>query len=462
MVNFEGGSQAVTAMATQITTARNAPEVIKATMTGLHSTSGMYVFHSFALCPQGKILRPDKRGFYKINHREWITPADHAIEHSIAVSEQGLPIREIHHLVSEAWGPRGVSALAWCVASWFVSEIKKKIGFHPFLSLWGDVQASKTSLTIVLNQIQGFNTEGCPSGSMNSKAGLTRSIGRAANIFTSIIEGNDRDENNAFETSSILPLYNSNPLAIKALYSNDMQTRVIPFGGALMLSANNELFIGPAEKERTISLEFKTAFLNEQTRAAHDQLCKVPLPELARTIMLTLQNRKTFEKEWYGEFIKASNDLSAVKNRRIRENHALLLCFHRLFCKVHGIKNSRIQAFLEETAILKEITSAEREHTIADNLFEQIDMISDENLRKCLHADSETGLIHMYLAGIEQNLRGIGIQFSSNRMLFDALRRHPGFIKSSVPFRFPDDTEIGQSGRPKLRRTWAFNAKKMN
>lgn len=290
---------------------------------------------------------------------------------------------------------------------------------------------------------------------------MVRNIGRVSNLFASILEGNTRDDRSGFDNSSILPLYNRNALQTKATFSNDLQTVETPFSGALSFVANNEVFQGKAERERVISIEFKTDDLTETTRKAHDQLCRIPLPELTRTILVTLKHRQTFESEWYDAFLQASKDLAEISNRRIRENHALLLAFHRLFCEVHGIKNIRLKNYLKKIGRLKEISSAAREHSLVEDLFEKIDLIQDDKLTSCLDADEETGMIHIYLAGVEQNLRSIGLQFSANRALFDALQMHPAFVKSSVYFRFPNDPEKGLDGRSKLRRTWKFDAKKM-
>lgn len=459
-VNFEGGTQAATALATKISTTK-APEVTTLPLVGWDVGTRWYVFNSFAIDHAGKLHKPDKRGFFKVNHRYWIKPPAHSSDKAIVPADSGKSIREIHKLIFEAWGQRGTSCMAWVVASWFTALIKEKINFMPFLDVFGDVQSAKTSLAVILAQLQGFDNEGITASSLNTRKGLVRSIGRVSNLFSAILEGNTRDDKSGFDHSSILPLYNRNPLRTTAMFSTDLQTVETPFAGALAFVANNSVFQGKAERERTISIEFKTDHLTESSRAAHDQLCKIPLSELARTIVLTLRHRQVFESEWHTTFLKACNDLGAINNRRIRENHALPLAFHRLFCKIHGIKNCRLKDYLEKIGTLKEITSADREHGLVEDLFEKIDMIDETKLLNCLHMDKKTKMIHFHLPGIEQNLRSIGFQFSANKQLFDALQQHPAFIKSRAPFRFPNTTEIALDGRPKLRKVWLFSAKKM-
>ncbi len=459
-VSFEGGTMASTALASLITSSK-VPEVQQISQTGFDENSAWYFFKNFAIDKKGMIQRP-KRGLYKLNFREWAAPSAHAGEKSINPAETGLPVSDIHKLITTAWGPRGSAALAWVVSSWFTVQIKRKLGFFPFFSFWGDVQAAKSSLVVLLNQMQGFDTEGCSTSSLNTRKGLVRNIGRVSNLFTAIIEGNIRDERSSFDYSTLLPLYNRNPLQLMAKFSNNFQTVETPFSGALLFAANNEVFKGKAEKERTVSLEFKTEHLNNTTKAAYDQLTGIPQPVLARVIMVTLSYRQVFIENWFSEFQKASKELESVKNRRIRENHALILAFHRLFCRVHKTKNSRQKTFIEEIALRKEITAAQTEHTIADDFFEKVDLIADDKLSGGLYLNEKTGKLYLYMAKVEQELRHNGFQFTANARLFEALRNHPGYVKASHVFRFPNDPDIDEvSGRPKTRRVWVFDMKKM-
>ncbi len=459
-VTFMGGAKEATAFAARITSSK-VPEVRQIPQTGFDEKSSWYFFKNFAVDKKGMTHRPE-RGLYKLNFREWAAPPAHAGEKSINPAETGLAVRDIHKLITTAWGPRGSATMAWVVASWFTVQIKKNLGFFPFLSLWGDVQAAKSSLVVLLNRLQGFDTEGCSTSSLNTRKGLVRNIGRVSNIFSAIIEGNVRDERSAFDYSTLLPLYNRNPLQLMAKFSNNFQTVETPFSGALLFAANNEVFKGKAEKERTISLEFKTEHLNDTTKAAYDRLADVPQPALARVIMVTLQHRQVFEQDWFAEFQKINRDLESIKNRRIRENHALILAFHRLYCRVHGIKNSRLKAFIEEIALLKEITAAQTEHTLADDFFEKVDLISDDKLNGVLYLNEKTGKLYLYMAKVERELRHNGFQFTANERLFESLRTHPGYVKASHVFRFPNDPDVNEvSGRPKTRRVWVFDMKKM-
>ena len=432
-------------------------------LTGFDNDSKWYVFSGYAVDQKGRIHRPADNGFFKFSHKTHCAPAPHAATKAIPMAiDSKNSIAGIYSLLSQAWGDRGKAALGWVVGSWFVCQVKQKLGFYPFLSLYGDVQASKSSLVTMLNQFQGFDTEGCSVTSMSTRAGLVRNIGKNSNLFTSLIEGNIRDDRNAFEYSSLLPLYNRNPLQEKAQFTNDLRTSSIPFQGALCFSSNVEVFQGKAEKERTISIQFKTTDLTPQTKAAYDQLSLVPLPAIATILPKTLEKREQIENDWYSFFLQACEDLKKVSNRRIRENHALVLAFHRLFREAHGIKGGeQTQPFVQRISLHKEASAAKAEYTISTNFFEQLDLIEEEKRPGCVYLDDKDALLYICLSGVEKQLRHMGLQFVANDRLFQALKEHPSYLEHSKVFRFPDDPRTGYDGRPKQRRAWVFDATKI-
>ncbi len=223
-----------------------------------------------------------------------------------------------------------------------------------------------------------------------------------------------------------------------------------------MFVSNQEPFRDKQEKQRVISLHFDHNSITDDTRAAYEQLCKIPLPELARVMVLSLQKRNVFEVEWLQAYQQAIEDLSPLENRRILQNHALVLAFHRLFCQVHKIDYD-LTKFMKETAEKKCITSAERTYTAADHFFEILDNIPDEKLEPCLHFDPKKKRIFINLPGAEQLIRNRGLQFSINDNLIKALKSHPAYLRNSFRHRFPGNPEVDEKGHPIQRRSWIFD-----
>lgn len=464
---WPGGNLATSALCERITSAKNTPEVRQLNLTGYDTETEWYIFHDYAIDPAGAIHHPDAAGLYKISSRDWCTAATHAKEKAIKPAATGPTVQQIYELLVSAWGDNAAFALAWTAGSWHVNQVKDRLAWFPFLSLHGDVQAGKTALLTILNACQSHQGEGLPLSQLNTKKALARSIARESGRFVALLEDNARNDR-AFDYSILLTAYNKGPLQLQAAFSNDLRTHEAPFQGALLFCQNTEPFSSKAERERVISLQFKHDALTDQTRAAHDELFNIPLPQLARIMPATLQQRKVIESEWFKEYEHAVNSLALVDNRRILQNHALILAFHRLFCRLHGI-NHDLTTFALELAARKCETAAAQDYTQATHFFESLDELNqkDSNLDKKMLAtayfvDDEEKLLYVNMPNCEHLFRQKGLAFSVNDHLTKALCSHPAYLKNSVRFRFPGDPETDTTGRPKQRRCWLFDARKMD
>ena len=174
-------------------------------------------------------MKPNKHGFFDVSRSLSIRPAPHPTLNPT----KGFRSAEIWVLILQAWGDKGVTALAWVVAGWWVNQIKEKIGFFPFLSFWGDPQTGKTRLTRILNAIQALAEEGLPMTRVNTQKGEIRKLAQRSGLFKALLEANNA-EKARFDIDSILTLYNENPLQTTALKTIDIQTRDVPFLASIM------------------------------------------------------------------------------------------------------------------------------------------------------------------------------------------------------------------------------------
>lgn len=455
--NWEGDTKACTALLTMITTSKSAPEVKQLQVIGYQPDTSHYIFPRWAVDLSGQLLTPDKRGFFQVNHNQYFRPPVHNEGKYITPKEISKErIKDIYELIESAWGFSGVVSFSWTVASWFVNQIKDELNFFPFLSLHGDPAAGKSALVLILNAIQGREGEGIPVTQLNSRKGLTRSIGQVSGLFTALLEDNERNDK-AFDWSIILTAYNKGPLQVQAVFSNDLQTKESPFQGALLFCQNTEPFNTKAEKQRVISLYFKADQLTDASRAAYEKLIAIEKSELAGIARQVLSNRDHF-KCWKQEYDQAIIDLGPMDERRILLNHALILSFLRLFCACFGIdRDESITHYFAELGRLKCITSTVRQTNIADHFFEQLNTVDEDKLADTWYVDNEKGWIYINLPRAENLLRNKGLNIQINEALSQALQKHPAFIRNSYLFRFPNDPEKDKSGRPKPKRTWVFS-----
>lgn len=457
---WPGGKQATSALCDRITSAKNTPEVRQLTLTGYDVDSGWYVFNDYAIDQGGTVHHPDAAGLYKVSAREWCAAASHAREKSIKPAATDPDVKKIYELLLAAWGDNAAFALAWMVGSWHGNQVKERLNWLPFLSLHGDVQAGKSALVTLLNACQGHQGEGLPLSQLNTKKALARSIARESGRFVALLEDNGRNDR-AFDYSILLTAYNKGPLQLQASFSNDLRTNEAPFQGALLFCQNAEPFTSKAERERVISLHFKHDDLTDQTRAAHDALFAFPLPQLARIMVATLQQRTAIEGAWFKEYEEAVKHLAVVDNRRILQNHALVLAFHRLFCQAHGIKHD-LTVFTLELAAKKCETAAAQDYTPATHFFENLNELEKSKLTAAVFVDEVSKQLYVNLPAVEHLFRQRGLAFTIHDNLIKALTGHPAYLKNSFRFRFPGDPETDYNGRPKQRRCWIFDLTKMD
>lgn len=457
-ITWEGDAKACTALALMITGNKSAPEVKQLSVIGYQPETRAYIFPKWAVDVTGKQIIPDKRGFFQISHNQYYRPPTHTEGKNITpatISKER--VRELYTLIGQAWGNNGILALSWTVASWFVNQIKEAVNFAPFASFHGEPASGKSALTLFLNAIQGREGEGLPVTQLNSKKGLTRTIGQLSGLFTALLEDNERNDR-SFDWSIILTAYNKGPLQIQAAFSNDLQTKENPFLGALLFCQNFEPFNAEAEKQRVISLHFKAEQLTDTSRAAYEKLMTVEKTELAGIIRQVLTNRGHFEKGWRQEYEKAIQDLLPMDERRILQNHAMILSFYRLFCSCFHIdKEKAVESFFKETCRHKCITSAIRQTTLADHFFEMLDTIEDDKAVNIWHADKEKRLIYVNLPKAENHIRNKGANLQVNDFLNIALQKHPAFVRNGLKYRFPADPEKDESGRTRQRKVWVFD-----
>jgi hypothetical protein len=163
----------------------------------------------------------------------------------------------------------------------------------------------------------------------------------------------------------------------RAAYSNDNQVIKMLFHGTLAFAQNREPFESRAAKERVISIKFSTDELTDDSKAAYDQVCALPVPKLAGFLLAVLKEREFFESNWRSYHVQAKKDLlHTVPDNRINENHAVLLAFHRLLCEKFGISHDLL-AYFEEIGSQKIIACEQRTLTPADFFFDKLDELPE-------------------------------------------------------------------------------------
>jgi hypothetical protein len=451
---WQGGEAASSALALKIVES-TAPVVRQIHVIGHDQASRCMVFRDFLIDPAGKFCVPNSKGFYRISRREVLRPPEVRSQRDVCVKpKKGERMKRIYDLITAAWPDNGPLALAFTLASWFVWAIKPELGFFPFLSLHGDTQTGKSWLVRRLNAIQCLDGEGLPMTKLNTGKGEFRELAKKSGLMIPLLEGN-REEKMRFDLESLLTLYNAgNPLQVRAMKTNDLATRVTEFLGTLIFVGNKEPFRTKAQMERVVSSRpFKSEDISEVTVKAFREFSKIPLCEMGWCYIEVMQRRKEVEGTWYGEYLRARNEiLERVPDPRIAENHGLLLAFHRLVEKIFGVKND-LKGFLVWLAECKHRRCHHREASMADQFFDALDELSLDAVSKFV--DIENGKVYVNLAAALRTLDGSGFKFYG-AALHEPLREHPAFIVSSWNHRAYWASDSASTEK-RQKRCWVFD-----
>jgi len=434
-----------------------APVVRQLQITGYDKESDCYIFKDFAIDKKEKFMLPTEKGFFELSRSEQIRPSQYPTIKPV----KGIEPKEVYSLIYQAWGNQGVIGVAWEVAGWFVHRIKKQTGFFPFLSFWGDTQVGKSMLTRFMNALQCLDEEGLPMKKSNTSKGEIRKLAQRAGLFKALLESNDGD-NIRFDMDALLTMYNENPLQVRALKSNDIQTVEIPFRSSLLFVQNREPFKTKAQKERVVSVEFREDALTPETSQAFNKLIQIPISEMAYFFPFVMQHREVFESKWVDAFQQARNDIKeAIGDARITDNHAIILAFHRLLCDVLQV-NYDLKPCIEEIGKRKQKECRHRAESVADIFFDILQQIPPSEAWFVLR-NEELGYL---IINLNEALQKINKEDRTDfrvqlKDLQASLREHPSYMpdESNKLYRF---TRVcGQTIENKPLRAWVFDAAKI-
>lgn len=472
-VDWKGEAAPSKALVSEIVGTK-APTVRQIHLLGHDKDSGCIVFQDFLIDPNGTIRDLDARGFFRASRKEYLRPPA-----SLATLKprKGASLNKIYDLIGRAWPHNGHLAVAYAVSSWFVYCVKRELGFFPFLSLWGDTQTGKSWLVRVLNGMQCLDEEGMPMTKLNTGKGEIRKLAQRAGLFKALLEGNAA-EKARFDMESLLTLFNhGNSLQVRAVKSNGIETKETEFLSSLIFVQNKEPFTSKAQMERVISSkEFKNSDINEATTEAFRELLKIPLQELAQCYVSIMSHRKSIEETWYGEYLKARNEiLEAIPDNRIAETHGLLLAFHRLAENFFGANldlpasggrsrdgvngsgggvQDNFKSLMIWLAENKYQRCNHRQATQADEFFDACDALDET--RSCKFMELEGGRLFVRLGEALKVLDGNGYKFYKGQ-LHKELREHPAFVDSRQNRR----SYWGEIENSSVQRVWVFDADKI-
>ena len=457
------GDGAVTNLFCAMIVQSGARELRQLLTIGYDKQTNSYIFPEFMIDPLGKMILPEN-GLFSLPGNQYIRPA----QFKSILPAPGLTAKNLWYLLYAAWGNRAAVAVAWTVASWFVHQVRVKMGFFPFISLHHDPQTGKSALMRCLNRMQCIDDDGLPMSEGNSKKGPLRKLSHRSSLFIGLSEWNKNEKLKGF-MENILSLYDGSALATRAAFTNGNEVIEVQFKATLMFCQNIEPFETTPQKERVISLRFEKERLSPDTREAFIKLSEIPPGVLAYFFIQVMGFREMIETSWFDEFVAAKNELyhAGDTSNRLVETHGLVLGFHRILCRVIGVDYD-LKDYVVEIMKKKHIDSQNNDSTPAETFFAEMAAIL-----RSYQTSNKRGYLQFVDYDVHANRLWVHIHDMVNltpssliskypiEKTKNHLKTHPSVIYTSRPHRFKyykaDTREFFEDNK----RGWCFDLNKL-
>ncbi|APC15123.1 hypothetical protein BLL42_05090 [Pseudomonas frederiksbergensis] len=148
------------------------------------------------------------------------------------------------------FGPRGVVAMAWWLGAVHAARIRQDHNSFPFLQIIGDAGVGKT---LLLNYLQKLTAQVPYAYSLahSTPAARARFVASAENRVVICEQEGKSDEQ--IDWDELKPLYSEGSFAVR---SGDGHAELLPFKGALTITANQPLQCSDAVSSRMVTINF--------------------------------------------------------------------------------------------------------------------------------------------------------------------------------------------------------------
>ena len=303
------------------------PKVVKTIdFIGYDKISKAYVFDNVAFI-DGRRIERNKQHFYE--YRKTAIKSTMSLQDPVEVGTQ-FDAQDFFTHFQNAFGERGLVALAWWTGALFATQIREKIGYYPFFELCGQASSGKSTMIEIMWKLVGRDHEGFnPFGS--SWAGVTRELSQVSNLPIVLMESDANDERGGnargFNWESLKAAHDGKPLRTQGVKNGGNETKASPFRGALMAAQNNPIQGSEAIITRFIHMRWGKVNHLPGGEFHADHLRSKSTSELSGYLPLMLQKESTFvenvlkRQKQYIELLKTQ----AISSARIIKNHALVM-----------------------------------------------------------------------------------------------------------------------------------------
>lgn len=292
---------------------------------GYDKDTKMYIYPEFAFY-KGRYLRPNKSGFVTANKTR------------LKTTLKSIPI----HTSKEFSSPwvndfftvfhyNGLVCLAFFLGTLFAEQLRKQLGFFPFLELTGEPGSGKSVLLEFCWKLlgradyEGFN----PSKATFSAR--SRTFTQVSNMPVVLMEGDSMESKDAkkgrFNYNELKDLFNGRGVRATGTFNRGNDIEDPPFRGSIIIEQNASVDADEAIITRIVHLHATRAHQRPENKALADWFRRVDVKEVSGFLFTALRQETKILEHIVQEYRELDKKLGAdpeLNHTRITECHALI------------------------------------------------------------------------------------------------------------------------------------------
>lgn len=234
------------------------------------------------------------------------------------------------NLIWEAFGAKGIVALAFWFGSLFAEQIRAEMASFPFLEVVGEPGSGKTTLIEFLWKLCGRRDYEGFDPSKSTLAARSRNFAQVANMPVVLIEGDREDDakKGGFDWSELKTAYNGRSTRSRGMKNGGNETYEPPFRGSIVIAQNAPVSAEEAVLSRIVHLHFTKGQHTQEGRTAADKLARMDIEKVSGFMLRAAVKEAEVMaciKDRFPGYDKALQERGEIRNQRVAINHAQVM-----------------------------------------------------------------------------------------------------------------------------------------
>lgn len=361
---------------------------------GYSKEHGCYIFDGLAT-KDGVLYEINREDFYDLG-RTSVKSLNKSVSLTINKDPDGYTTGWVTHLWN-AFGAKGLVALAFWFGSLFAEQIRATQSSYPFLEIVGKAGAGKSTLIEFLWKLFGrIGYEGFDP-SKSSLAARARNFSQVSGLPVVLIESErermdgEKSHVKTFDWDELKTAYNGRSTRARGMNTGGNETYEPPFRGAIVISQNNPVIASEAILSRIVQLYFDLSTQTPESGVAADALKFMPAESISGFILkATRCEKKVMETvtERTAVYLKELRLSHEIKMPRLIETHAQMLALTDALALVIPLSAEQQKATREQIILMADERQkvVNDDHPLVQGFWEAFDYLDSNDQYRLNHS----------------------------------------------------------------------------